>query len=293
MDIGKYLVWTALVTPLNPDYSIDFKGIDRLLFEQKQSNLGLLILGSTGESLNLRLDDKKRIIEHILNKTLNLPIMVGVAGHDLFACLDWLSYLESLPIDAYLMITPIYARPGDDGQYQWFKALMDNVSRPVMIYNVPKRTGAELSLNAIEHLHEHRNYWSIKDASGSVDKFKLYLEASHHKPVFCGDDALFADFANAGSAGLISVASNVWPYEVARYAELCLAGTFQDQDLWSNAFRHLFTATNPISVKRLLFEEGRIAHKTLMPPLSERDFISCDELLAISQKIKDWRRHRG
>jgi 4-hydroxy-tetrahydrodipicolinate synthase len=288
MNIQTYPVWTALITPLNEDRSIDFHSLDRLIDEQMAANLGLLLLGSTAESLNLKLEDRKRIVLHCLEQKISTPIMVGVLGHDLSACQDWLAFLEDLPIHAYLMITPIYARPGDEGQYHWFKTLMDRVSRPVMIYNVPKRVGVELSLSAVERLSDHKNYWAIKDASGSKEKCHSYIKASQNRPVYCGDDGLFHQFAQAGSCGLISVASNVWPKAIYHFGRQCLENRLNSHELWQSAFLQLFSVTNPVAVKRILFEEGRIAHKTLMPPLSEFDLLQCDELIAASLRVHDW-----
>ncbi len=283
-----HAVWTALVTPLHCDYSVDFASFDRLIEEQEQADLGLLILGSTGEALNLDLNDKKKIIERAVAKATKSPLMVGVAGHDQRACEAWVDYLETLPIHSYLMVTPIYSKPSDQGQYAWFKHLFDRVSKPVMLYNVPSRAGVSLSLNAVERLSEHKNYWAIKEASGSVEKFKEYVKASRNQPVFCGDDGLFPQFAQAGSVGLVSVASNAWPKETSLYAKLCLDGKFSDHDLWSKACSLLFTTSNPVPVKRLLFDEKRIAEKTMMPPLSELDLSDSRDLVEISKQIKNW-----
>lgn len=290
MNIADYSLWTALVSPLNPDFTPDLVSLSNLLTEQKQANLGLTLLGSTAESLNLSTTAKKNILESSLEHKLNLPVMVGVPGHDLAASLEWLDYLETLPIHAYLMITPIYARPSDEGQYQWFKTLMDRVSRPVMLYNVPKRCGTSLSLNAVERLRDHKNYWAIKEASGSVEQFAAYVKASGGQPVFCGDDQLFPDFAKAGSCGLISVASNIWPLGVKIFTELCLANTLVDNNLWHEACEQLFKATNPVGIKRLLADEKRITNKLLMPPLSHLDCHNADELMRTSALINEWMR---
>lgn len=288
MDIFSYSLWTALITPLKSDLSPDLDSLTRLIREQEESQLGLLVLGSTGESLNLSLAARKRIVEHCLSLSPTVPIIVGIPGHNLEATLSWLDYLETLPIDGYLMITPIYARPGDEGQYHWFKTLMDRAMRPVMLYNVPKRCGTALSRAAVERLAAHCNFWSIKDASGSVEQFSAYRQACAPKPVFCGDDGLFAQFASAGSPGLISVASNVWPRAVKIYVEQCIANTFTDRTLWDEACNELFKATNPVAVKRILFEEKRIASKAVMPPLSEHDFTDVSALIAASHAINTW-----
>ena len=281
-------LWTALVTPLMPDLTIDYKSLDGLLEAQEQAQNGLLILGSTGEALNLGLDDKKRIVERCIERVTTIPTMVGVGGHDLKACLSWLDFLETLPISAYLMVTPIYAKPQAQGQYRWFKELFDRSQKPIMLYNIPSRAGVELSISAVERLREHQNYWAIKDSSGSLDKFKEYLDASKGKPVYCGDDILFPKFAQAKSSGLVSVAANAWPLETRLYVDQCQKKTFSAQVLWEDALRALSFSSNPIPIKRLLYEEKHISHNTMMPPLSELDFRDCSMLLMLSKQIRSW-----
>lgn len=281
-------LWTALVTPLMPDLAIDYKSLDGLIEAQEQAQNGLLILGSTGEALNLALEDKKRIVEHCIERVTTSPTMVGVGGHDLRACLSWLDFLETLPFSAYLMLTPIYAKPQAQGQYRWFKELFDRSQKPIMLYNIPSRAGVELSRSAVERLSEHQNYWAIKDSSGSLDKFEEYLAASGRKPVFCGEDIQFPRFAQAGSVGLVSVAANAWPVETRLYVDQCQKKTFSAQVLWGDAFRALYSSSNPIPIKRLLYEEKRISHNTMMPPLSELDFRDCSMLLMLSKQIRSW-----
>src|SRR5690606_19262348 len=155
---------------------------------------------------------------------------------------------------AFLLVTPHYAKPGPAGQYEWFKALMDHSNLPCMLYNVPGRTAVPMAMEAVTRLNTHKNFWAIKEASGSVDKFKEYLKAAGGKPVFCGDDALMPDFALAGSCGLVSVAGNAWPKETNLYIDQCLKKTFDAKELWTKASNSLFVASNPVPVKRLMFE---------------------------------------
>lgn len=284
----QFPLWTALVTPFTPNLEVDFESLEKLIQEQVNANNGLLVLGSTGEALNISLENKKKIVEFVQTLDINVPLMIGVGGHDLEQTKNWVNWLETQKIDAYLMVTPIYSKPSDEGQYHWFKTLMDLSSRPVMLYNVPGRSGTSLSLRAVERLKDHRNYWSIKEASGSVEQFKKYLQSSGNKPVFCGDDGLFLDFSLNGSCGLVSVASNVWPVETQEYVKQCLNKTFDAKELWETASASLFMTSNPVPAKRLLFEEKRISYKTMMPPLSEDDLTDPSIIVESSKKIKKW-----
>lgn len=284
----QYPLWTALVTPFNPDMSVDYTSLENLIKEQVSANNGLLVLGSTAEALNISLEDKKRIVEFVIKLGPKAPLMIGVGGHELEQTKEWVNWLETQKIDAYLMVTPLYAKPSHEGQYHWFKTLMDLSSKPVMLYNVPGRTGTSLSLKAVQRLETHRNYWAIKEASGNVEQFKKYLEASSNKPVFCGDDGLFPEFAANGSCGLVSVASNVWPKETHAYVLQCLDKSFDAHELWQKASASLFISSNPIPAKRLLWEEKRIANKTMMPPLHEADLDDASVLIESSQKVRKW-----
>ena len=288
MNLNSFPLWTAVVTPITSQGEVDYTSLTNLVKEQCEANNGLLILGSTGEALNLSLTNKKKIVEHVLALNPSSPIMIGVGGHLLEEQMDWINWLETKSIHAYLMVTPLYAKPGPVGQYEWFKTLMDKVSKPVMLYNVPGRTAVALSEQAVEKLSTHKNFWAIKEASGSVEKFKGYLKAANGKPVFCGDDALMPDFALAGSAGLVSVASNAWPKETHLYVKQCLAKTFDDKHLWTEASNSLFVVSNPVPVKRLLAEKGRIQTSKMVPPLSHEDMQDPTPVLKADENVKSW-----
>ena len=288
MKLNNYKLWTALITPFKPNLKVDYNSLSKILLEQKSANNGLLILGSTGEALNISLEDRKQIVDFVIDQKLDLPIMVGVGGQQLQEQKQWIKWLESRNIDAYLMVTPIYSKPGTEGQVDWFNELMDISTKPVMLYNVPGRASMELSFEAVTRLKGHRNFWAIKEASGSVEKMKKYLNASGNAPVFCGDDILMSEFANNGSCGLISVASNTWPKETHLYVDHCLKGKIESIDLWKSAGGSLFIASNPVPAKALLASEKRIAHDTMMPPLSRKDLKNLKRLNNESTKIKNW-----
>lgn len=288
MKLNDYKLWTALVTPLTPGLQIDFQSLESLIKEQDAAGNGLLILGSTGEALNLSLEQRKSIITFVTSLELKSPIMAGIGGHDLAAQKFWLSWLEGQKVDGYLLVTPHYSKPGCYGQYEWFKTLMDTSSRPCMLYNVPGRTGIDMNFMAVEKLKDHTNYWGIKEASGSAKKMKKYLAASDNKPVFCGDDALMPEFAKVGAFGLISVAANILPVETNKIVELSLKGSFDQTQMWSDAANSLFIASNPIPAKALLASEGRITSNEMMPPLSTRDFSELNKLQQSASNVRSW-----
>lgn len=288
MNLSNYALWTAVITPLLENGEVDFDSLTRVVKAQVEAGNGLLILGSTAEALNLDLSSRKSIIEHVVKMKPTAPVMVGVGGNLLSEQKEWMSYLETLPVHAYLLVTPHYAKPGPKGQFEWFKSLMDHSTRPCMLYNVPGRTAVPMSVEAVARLSDHKNFWAIKEASGSVERFREYLNAARGKGVFCGDDALMPDFANAGSCGLVSVASNAWPRETHLYVKQCLDKTFDAKELWTKASNALFVCSNPVPVKRLMFERGDIKTPKMMPPLSHEDMVSIAPVMEAQTLVSGW-----
>jgi 4-hydroxy-tetrahydrodipicolinate synthase len=281
-------LWTALITPFNDNLSVDFESLKTLIKQQNDAKNGLLILGSTGEALNIDLSMKKEILEFAIKHNKDSPLMVGVGGHELTQTKEWVSYLEGLTIDCYLMVTPLYAKPGVRGQYHWFKELMDMSSKPIILYNVPSRTGKELEHETVKMLTSHKNFWGIKEASGSVSEFVKYRADAPKAKIFSGDDALMEDFARVGGNGLISVAANTWPKETNLYVEQCLNNTLKEKDLWVKASSSLFIASNPIPAKRLLQEKKIIKTNKLLPPLSHEDLNDITEIIHAHENITSW-----
>lgn len=287
MNLNSYPLWTALITPMNNDGAIDFDSLTKLVKEQDEAKNGLLILGSTAEALNLSLENRKAIIEHVVKMKPTSPIMVGIGGQMLEDQISWMKYLENLAVHSYLLVTPLYAKPGPVGQYEWFKTLLDTSSRACMLYNVPGRSAVAMSPIAVERLKGHKNFWSIKEASGSVEKMTELMKASG-KDIYCGDDALLPEFTAAGAKGLVSVASNAWPKETHLYVTQCLNKSFDAKELWTKAANSFFVVSNPVPVKRLMSERGTISSSRMAPPLSHEDMTSAAPVLEAQEAVTRW-----
>jgi 4-hydroxy-tetrahydrodipicolinate synthase len=289
MDINSTPLWTAVITPMLEDGSVDYNSLESILKAQNEAGNGILILGSTGEALNIDDSEAREVLEFTCKLERQVPLMCGIGGVNLNSTKAWTEYLNTLNIDCYLVVTPLYAKPGDEGQYQWFKEIMDTATRPCMMYNVPSRTGKDMSLYAVEKLNTHKNFWAIKEASGSVEKFSEYVKAAGtNGRVYSGDDAMMPEFSKHGCKGLVSVASNVWPKETNKYAHLCLSGELKENDLWVNSTNNLFVASNPIPVKWLMAEVGQIKTGTLRAPLTLDDMCKTDEVLSSHNQITEW-----
>lgn len=290
MDLNNITLWTALITPMQNDGNVDYASLEKLVRAQEQSGNGLLVLGSTGEALNLDEEEKDKILSFVIGLKPTTPIMAGIGGINLKSTLETIKKYEALKgIHAYLMVTPLYAKPGAKGQEQWFRSLMDASSRPCMLYNVPGRSAVALNKDAVRNLVGHKNFWAIKEASGSVDEFKSYRDAGQEKiALFSGDDALLPDFVPHSAKGLVSVASNCWPVATKLYTQQSLAQTLTHADLWRDASGALFLASNPVPVKVLMKQKGMIETPILRAPLTHEDMVKEDMLFAADRNINEW-----
>lgn len=288
------VLWTALITPLSEDGSVDFKSLESLIRAQEEAGNGILLIGSTGEGLALSDKEKRDVVDFGASLLSDVPLMVGVGGMNASIQESWIHHCNSLNVDAFLLVTPLYSKPGPKGQTAWFKKLLDASDKPCMIYNIPSRTGIELTPQVVQSLKNHPNFWSVKEASGSLAFYQSLRRTAPEIPLFSGDDALLAFFKPAGCAGLVSVAANVWPEETALYVQKCLAGNTESLfPLWNRAVKALFSASNPIPAKLLLHQKGKITSPELRLPLVKEELDDLAELTAIDNQIQTWyKNHR-
>lgn len=280
----NYPVWTALITPMLAEGSIDYPSLTALILEQEKADNALLILGSTGEALALSLEDRKDIIRFLATLSLKVPVMIGVGGFQLEEQMAWIKFCqETLSVQAFLLVTPMYAKPGLMGQVEWFDALLNTASVPCMLYNVPGRTAVKLIPEVLTHLQDHKRLWALKEASGNLDDFNAFKTAHPEIIMYSGDDGLIAEHVKHGAKGVVSVASNVWPSATHRYVSQCLAGKHPDFKGWPEACDALFLSSNPIPVKVLAHHKGFIKTTRLRLPLSEKD-LSQEKLQILLQQ---------
>ncbi|UTV28825.1 4-hydroxy-tetrahydrodipicolinate synthase [Photobacterium atrarenae] len=288
-SLNQTTLWTALITPFNDDESIDFDTLTQLVAEQNAAGNGILLLGSTGEALAMTPEEQQAVVRHVCALALSVPLMVGVGGYQLQQQRQWLAFLADYPIDALLLPVPLYAKPGAASQQKWFESLLDDSRWPCMIYNVPSRTGAALDAQTLGAIAKHPNAWAVKEASGNVETFTRYIQAAPTLQFFCGDDALFVDFAAAGACGLVSVAGNAWPEATALYVQQTLSQAAPSfKQLWQDAGNSLFCAANPIAVKALMQHQGRLRHAGLRPPLYMDELPELTPVLDANHQVNQW-----
>ncbi|MGN8224217.1 4-hydroxy-tetrahydrodipicolinate synthase [Gracilimonas sp. BCB1] len=288
----NFPLWTAIVTPMNTDGSVDYDSFEQLLKKQEKAGNGVLVLGSTGEGLNLNEEEKREVVEFTKNLKLDVPFMIGVGGFNLPAQVDFIHFCNEIKPDALLLVTPLYAKPGAEGQFEWFSELMAETDIPCMLYNVPSRTGVKMHPSVPARLSkEFDHLMGMKEASGSVEEFKAFRREAPDVKFYSGDDGMTPAFSKEGGVGLVSVASNVWPKATHRYVELCLKGETEGLfPLWKNATDALFKAPNPVPAKVLLGKKNWITNDTVRLPLSLGDISEDVEnnLLQADKEIAEW-----
>lgn len=289
MKLEQYKLWTALVTPFDKKDQIVYADLKKLLLKQQQAGNGVLILGSTGEALALSLEEKKQIVKFVSELKLSVPIMVGVGGFRLEDQLAWIEYCQQYDVASFLLVTPLYAKPSAKGQVAWFKALLDKADRPCMLYNIPSRTGVALHPKVLTKLHEHPNFWAVKEASGTLEDFQKYRDAAPDLAIYSGNDDLMPHYGLMGCQGLVSVVANAWPDATKIYVDKCLKGKgVEVLPLWQAASAAMFQVSNPIPVKALLCEKQWISTPNLRLPLSHKDLKSVGLLLDMDSAIFEW-----
>ena len=263
----------ALVTPFTADGQVDYKSLKRLLEYQIDNGADFLcILATTGETPCLTQQEKDNITQ--LVKDVNhgrLPILKGCGGNNTAAIVEELKNSDWTGIDGILSVCPYYNKPSQEGLYQHFKAISEASPLPVVLYNVPGRTGINLKPETTVRLaNDCENIVAIKEASGSLEQVDEIIK---NKPkrfdVISGDDALTFSMVASGAAGVISVIGNALPKEFSRMIRLEFRGEYEPARKIHHAFTELYSLLfvdgNPAGVKALLHEMGFIENQLRLP----------------------------
>jgi len=244
----------ALITPFQ-DGEIDFQTLEELIDFQLNNGIDAIVpVGTTGESPTLSHDEHKQIIERIIEIVDGqVPVIAGAGSNSTAEAIELTAFAKKVGADATLQVTPYYNKPTQEGFYQHFKAIAEEVDLPVVLYNIPGRCGAGMIPNTIARLAEVENIVAIKEATGSLDQaseIALLCDIT----IISGDDSLTLPLASVGGKGVISVAANIVPADVKALTDLILEGDFASARQWH---KKLFTlcknmltlATNPIPIK--------------------------------------------
>lgn len=269
----------ALITPFLADNSIDFDGLSTLVENQIENGTDyLVVLGTTAETATLSQEEKQAVINAVVATNQGrLPVIVGVGGNNTESVITDLKKLNLHGANAILSVVPYYNKPTQEGIYQHYKAIAENSPVPVMLYNVPSRTGASMTPETTIRLaREIKNLVGIKDASGDLAAVgKILRDRPNGFHVISGDDSLIVPILSLGGDGVISVAANAIPKAISSMTKAALEGNFtQARTLhlkMLNFIEKLFVEGNPGGVKAALFIMGKIRNQLRLPlvPVSD------------------------
>lgn len=262
----------AIVTPMFEDGRLDLDALKKLVdFHVEAGTDGIVIVGTTGESPTVDVDEHclliKTTIEHVAKR---VPVIAGTGANSTAEAIELTAKAKALGADACLLVAPYYNKPSQEGLYQHFKAVAEAVDIPQILYNVPGRTGCDLSNDTVLRLAQIRNIVGIKDATGGIERgTDLLLRAPADFAVYSGDDATALALMLLGGKGVISVTANVAPKLMHEMCEHALNGNLAAAKA-ANAklfalHQKLFVEANPIPVKWVLQQMGMIATGIRLP----------------------------
>jgi len=264
---------TALVTPFRPDGRLDEEALASLVEWQVQAGIQFLVpCGTTGESVTLEHDEYLAVVRITVEVSgSRVPVVAGAGGNDTAKIIRLVAELEKLGADAILSVSPYYNRPTQEGIYRHFREIAGASRLPVIVYNVPGRTGSNVLPDTILRLAELPNILGVKEASGDIAQIgEICTRASGTFRVFSGDDALTLPVIALGGSGLISVASNEAPGMMADFVSSCLESRWEEARAWNRKLYPLmranFIESSPIPVKAALAMMGKI-HEVYRLPL--------------------------
>lgn len=266
---------TAMVTPFKPDGSVDFEALAALTARQVAAGVDFLVpLGTTGETPALSPEEKVEVFKTVRANAGGLPLMPGVGANNLPGTIANIRLMEPLAPEALLVVVPFYNKPTQQGQYEYFKAVASETSLPVIIYNVPGRTGANMLPDTIIRLAEDvPNIKGIKEASGNYSQVSEILRrAPKDFTVLSGDDDMTFAFMATGAHGVISVASNIAPKEVSTMVHALMKDDIPSARALHHKlfplFKACFVESNPVPAKAALARMCLMG-ATVRLPLSE------------------------
>ncbi len=269
----------ALVTPFDASDRVDYAGLERLIdFHVENGTDGLVIAGTTGESATLRRSEHIELIGRALDiADGRLPVIAGTGSNSTAQTIDLSLAVADPRIAAYLVVVPYYNKPTQEGLFRHFTAIADAVDKPLMLYNVPGRTVADMLPDTVARLAQHDNVFGIKEATGSMERLaeiRRLVDADFR--LYSGDDFTARTFMEQGGHGVVTVSGNVVPGRVAELCRLALSGQSEEAAALDETLQPLnealFAESNPIPVKWAVGELGLIAPHIRLPltPFSER-----------------------
>lgn len=263
---------TALITPFKADGSLDENTLADLVEWQIREGIHFLVpCGTTGESVTLTHEEYLRVIDIAVRTARGrVPVVAGAGGNNTAKVIDLVRELEKLGVDGFLSVSPYYNKPTQEGVLQHFRTIAGSTALPIIVYNVPGRTGSNILPETLLRLADLPGILGVKEASGDISQIgELCTRAPDRFRILSGDDALTLPLIALGGHGIISVASNEVPGMMARFAAACLAGNWDEARALNRKLYPLmrinFVESNPIPVKAALAMMGKIQEVYRLP----------------------------
>ena len=285
-------VGTALITPFTKDGSLDEPAVKRLAKRQIDGGVHFLSpCGTTGEAPTLTHRDKLRVVELVVEEANGrVPVLAGAGGYDTKEVIELARDLERVGASGVLSVTPYYNKPTQEGLFQHYKAIAESMPLPIVLYNVPGRTSVNMSVETVLRLSELRNIVAVKEASANVVQMtEIVAGAREDFMLLSGDDPLTVPVMAIGGRGVISVASNEAPSEMAQIVELCEKGDFaaaRKLQAWLLPLIQVnFIETNPGPCKAAMAAMGLI-EETYRLPMVAPSPANKEKIVRVLQQLK-------
>jgi len=281
--------FVALVTPFQ-DGEVDWRTLDELVDFQLESGIdGIVPVGTTGESPTLSHDEHKKVIERVVKAASGkVPVIAGAGSNSTAEAIDLAAFAKKIGADATLQVDPYYNKPTQEGFYQHFKAVAEEVDLPIVLYDIPGRCGAGMTPGTIVRLAEVENIVALKDATGKLDHVSE-VATRCDLTILSGDDSLTLPMASVGAKGVVSVVANIVPADVKAMTDLILEGDLVSARQWHNKLfalcRNLLgLATNPIPIKAAMSMLNMASEEMRLPmtPMDE------SKKAVLKQTLKDY-----
>jgi 4-hydroxy-tetrahydrodipicolinate synthase len=285
-------VGTALITPFKKDGSVDETAVRQLVKRQIEAGVHFVSpCGTTGEAPTLSHREKLRICELVVSEASGrVPVLAGAGGYDTREVIELARELERVGVDGLLSVTPYYNKPTQEGLYQHYKAIANATALPIMLYNVPGRTGVNLEVKTVARLAEIPTIVAIKEASANVEKMSEIIATTPEEFLLLGgDDPITVAVMAIGGRGIVSVASNAAPAEMAQIVELCERGDYaaaRRLHMWLLPLIQVnFVEANPIPVKAAMAAMGLIEEAYRLP-LVAPSAAAREKIMQVLQDLK-------
>ena len=273
----------ALITPFLDNGDIDYNAVSRLCDMHLENGIdGLLLLGTTAEAESLSNKEKLQLVRYIINKVDNrIKIMVGLISNRINEILNLSKELEEFNIDSYLVISPYYTKTNKMGLVKWYTYIADNVNKPIVIYNVPKRVGMEIPSDLVCELSYYKNIIGIKDASGNTSYYHdIKSKCNKDFLYYCGDDLSLLEFSLLGIDGVISVISNRYPKAVDEILKGNHSAFYKIYPL----LKVMYKEVSPIGIKYILYLNNLVKLNYRIP-LHTPSIENQNEIISVLNKL--------